>query len=289
MLCRGHDEVLVGVMLLELEQLDGLGCADVHPPVDVSGWRRASVAGIDEIHVPPGGAGRAIGHERLEAGHRRAHASQHFTARRFPRGLIEGRGVLRSRKSGTLTEYRRKMRESSSPSAFTGSLGAARPEWRMPECPRLDHRNAAAEEAAVRSLGPGDVPDASARAHRHACAQRRMPDGAEFQLILGGGGTAMQADLAVGPFLCADPVEGVLGVGGSAREKAEVTFGPLAAALVLHDEHVVLLELRGVHGLELVGDGVHRIWRADHERGIAACHGGRMRQLPAGYRHASAA
>jgi hypothetical protein len=82
-------------MLLELEQLDGLVCADVHPSVDVDGWRRAGVAGLDEVDVPPSWAGRTIGHERLEARQRRTHASQHFTARRFPAGLIEGRGVIR--------------------------------------------------------------------------------------------------------------------------------------------------------------------------------------------------
>jgi hypothetical protein len=75
-LCRRHDEVLAGVMLLEPEQLDGLVCADVHPSVDADRWRRAGVAGIDEIHVPPGGAGRAAGQERLEARQRRAHAPE---------------------------------------------------------------------------------------------------------------------------------------------------------------------------------------------------------------------
>ena len=51
-----------------------------------------------------------------------------------------------------------------------------------------------------------------------------MTDGAQLELVLGGRGAAVQANLAIGPFLRADPVEGVLRVRGGGGQDAEVAL-----------------------------------------------------------------
>jgi hypothetical protein len=75
-------------------------------------------------------------------------------------------------------------------------------------------------------------------------------------LLLGTGGTAKGPDLAIGPRLSGEPVDGVVGVGTRASEVGIGALGEVAATHVHVGEGVAILQeglVLGVRGIEQVG------------------------------------
>src|SRR4029079_2182933 len=86
-----------------------------------------------------------------------------------------------------------------------------------------------------------DAADAGAEALHVHRGVARMAERGDTHLILGRRGAAGRADLAIGPRLLRQPVDGVVAV-GLRPEDVVVAFGKEVAALVLHDVGVAALD-----------------------------------------------
>src|SRR3546814_5599961 len=71
----------------------------------------------------------------------------------------------------------------------------------------------------------------------HGCVGG-MVHARERQLPFGRRRTAQRADLAVRPVLLGDPAQCVVTVGLRQAENFILAFGEIAAAFILHDEHI---------------------------------------------------